>query len=83
MNVVLMTYLVAVTDSPAGDDLSVEKEVLANMRVEKVAWPDQDSLIEAVRDADAIMCMHAPLNDQVIRCLSRCKIDLTGSFCTT
>lgn len=69
-----MNYFVAVTDSPAGDDLSIERSVLANMRVEKVKWQDQDSLIAAVCDADAVMCMHAHFNKEVIRSLQRCKV---------
>lgn len=68
------TYFVAVTDSPAGEDLSIEKSVLANMRVEKVDWHDEASLIEAVHDADAIMCMHAPFNEAVIQSMQRCKV---------
>ena len=65
------TYFVAVTDSPAGEDLSIEKSVLADMRVEKVDWHDEASLIEAVHDADAIMCMHAPFNEAVIQSMQR------------
>jgi D-3-phosphoglycerate dehydrogenase len=74
MDVVLMPRLVAVTDSPAGDDLSVERAVLAPFHVEKVSWHDLPSLIEALQDADAIMCMHAPLNETVVRSLSHCRI---------
>lgn len=69
-----MTYLVAVTDSPAGDDLSVERSVLSDVRVEKVSYQDQESLIGAVRNADAVMCMHAHFNEAVIQSLSRCKV---------
>lgn len=69
-----MSLFVAVTDSPAGDDLSVEREVLVGMQVEKVAWHDQESLIASVRHADAVLCMHAPFNETVIRSLSSCKI---------
>jgi D-3-phosphoglycerate dehydrogenase len=74
MDVVLMAYFIAVTDSPSGDDLSVERSVLAGMRVERVAWNDHASLLTAVRAADGILCMHAPLDEHVIRSLSRCKI---------
>lgn len=69
-----MTYFVAVTDSPAGGDLTIERSVLADMRVEPVAAHDQANLIAAVRDADAIMCMHASIDDAVIRSLRRCRV---------
>jgi D-3-phosphoglycerate dehydrogenase len=74
MDVVLMAFFVAVTDSPAGDDLSIERERLAGMRVDKVAWHDLESLIAAVRHADAIMCMHAPINEVVLKSLGSCRI---------
>jgi len=67
-----MVYVVAVTDSPAAD-LSVERRILDGMRVMKVDWHDQESLIEAIRNADAILCMHAPLNAAVIQSLRRCR----------
>lgn len=69
-----MAYFVAVTDSPSGDDLTIERSVLAGMRVEKISWKDRHSLAHAVREADAILCMHAPLDEHVIRSLSRCKV---------
>ncbi len=69
-----MAYFVAVTDSPAGDDLTIERSVLAGMRVEKISWKDRESLVEAVREADAILCMHAPFDEQVIGSLSRCRV---------
>lgn len=69
-----MAYFVAVTDSPSGNDLTIERSVLAGMRVEKISWNDRESLVDAVRDADAILCMHAPIDEQVIRSLSRCKV---------
>jgi D-3-phosphoglycerate dehydrogenase len=74
VDIVLMAYFVAVTDSPTGDDLTIERSVLAGMRVEKISWNDRDSLVAAVREADAILCMHAPLDEHVIRSLLRCKI---------
>lgn len=67
-------YFVAVTDSPAGEDLSTERSVLADLRVEKVSYQDQQGLIEAVRNADGILCTHAPFNETVIQGLSRCKV---------
>jgi D-3-phosphoglycerate dehydrogenase / 2-oxoglutarate reductase len=74
MDVVLMAFFVAVTDSPAGEDLSVERKVLVGVRVDKVAWHDPQSLIAAVRHADAILCMHAPMNESVLKALASCKI---------
>jgi D-3-phosphoglycerate dehydrogenase len=69
-----MKPYVAVTDSPAGADISIERSVLAEARVEKVSWTDIQSLTAALADADAIMCMHAPIRQPVIACLRRCKV---------
>lgn len=69
-----MTFFIAVIDSPAGEDLSVERTVLAGARVDRVAWRDPESLIAAVRHADGIMCMHAPINESVLKSLVCCKI---------
>jgi hypothetical protein len=69
-----MTYLIAVTDSPAIDDLSIERSVLTDMQVEKVSWQDEKSLIAALRDAHAILCMHAHINQAVISSLRHCKV---------
>jgi D-3-phosphoglycerate dehydrogenase len=74
MDVVLMDHFVAVTDSPAGDDLSTERSVLSGIRVEKVAWHDELSLSAAIRNADAVMCMHAPISRSVLQSLSRCRL---------
>ncbi len=68
-----MAKFVAVTDSPA-DDLSIEQSVLPEMRVERVAWQNESSLIEAVQDADAILCMHAHINQTVLGALRHCKV---------
>lgn len=65
--------LVAITDSPAGD-LGVEESVLRGMTVERIRWRDESSLAAALRDADAILCMHAPITHQVIQSLSRCRV---------
>jgi D-3-phosphoglycerate dehydrogenase len=73
MDVVLMAEYVVVTDSPAGEDLSIEREVLANMRVEKVSWSDSTELQGALADCDALLCMHAPLNCSVVRSLRHCR----------
>jgi D-3-phosphoglycerate dehydrogenase len=69
-----MAYFVAVTDSPSGDDLTIERSVLAGMRVERISWNDRATLVDAVREADGILCMHAPFDGDVIRSLPRCKI---------
>lgn len=68
-----MAYFVAVTDSPAADDLSIERAVLRDQAVERVAWHDEASLIAAVQDADAIMCMHAHINQAVVGAMRHCK----------
>ena len=69
-----MSHFVAVTDSPAGDDLSTERAVLAGIHVEKVAWHDESSLSVAIHSADAVICMHAPFTSNVIHSLSRCRV---------
>lgn len=69
-----MSHFVAVTDSPAGDDLSTERAVLAGIRVEKVVWHDESTLNVAIHSADAVICMHAPITSNVIHSLSRCKV---------
>ncbi len=69
-----MTPFVAITDSPAGADISVERAILAGMRVERVAWQKHGDLLTELRDADAIMCMHAPIDAEVIGSLGHCRI---------
>jgi D-3-phosphoglycerate dehydrogenase len=69
-----MTPFVAVTDSPAGSDLSVERAVLAEMRVEQIPWHGHGELPAELRKADAILCMHAPINAEVIHNLENCRI---------
>jgi D-3-phosphoglycerate dehydrogenase len=68
-----MTAYVAITDSPAGEDLAIEREVLASMRVEKVQWSNAADLQRALADCDAVLCMHAPMNCEVIQSLARCR----------
>lgn len=66
--------LVAVTDSPAGADLSVERAVLAGLRVEAVPVSSGPALIAALQDAEAILCMHTRLAAPVIAALRRCRV---------
>ena len=70
----MRNHFVAVTASPSGEDLSIERAVLANMRVEKISYRDEESLVDAVRKADGILCTHAPFTEMVIQALSRCKV---------
>lgn len=70
----MTNHFVVVTDSPSGEDLSIERAVLTDMRVEKISYRDQESLIDAVREADGILCTHAPFTETVIQALSRCKV---------
>lgn len=69
-----MAYFIAVTDSPAGADLAIEQSVLVGMRVEPIAAHEQADLIAALRDADAVMCMHARIDRAVIGSLQRCRV---------
>jgi D-3-phosphoglycerate dehydrogenase len=69
-----MSCFVAMTDSPVGDDLSIERAVLPEARVERVTWRDVGDLSTALRDCDAVLCMHAPLVSSVIGNLRRCRI---------
>lgn len=64
----------AVTDSPAGTDLSVERSVLQSCRVEHVPHHPADVLLDAVRDADGLLCMHVPITRRLIASLSRCRV---------
>jgi D-3-phosphoglycerate dehydrogenase / 2-oxoglutarate reductase len=68
-----MPYYVAVTDSPAGEDLSIEREVLGDMRVEKASWPEAADLERALADCDAVLCMHAPISRRLIQSLGHCR----------
>ena len=68
-----MPAYVVVTDSPAGEDLSIEGEVLAGTRVEKACWSDGADLQRAVADCDGLLCMHAPINRALIQSLGRCR----------
>jgi D-3-phosphoglycerate dehydrogenase / 2-oxoglutarate reductase len=70
----LMTRFVAVTDSPAGDELDIECSVLVGMRVERVATSSHAELIPALKEADAVLCMHTPIDRTVIGALQRCKV---------
>jgi D-3-phosphoglycerate dehydrogenase / 2-oxoglutarate reductase len=74
MDAILMAHIVAVTDSPAGNDLAIERSVLAGIQVEMVGWSDQASLVASVRDADGVMCMHARFDETVIHSLRQCKV---------
>ena len=69
-----MSYFVAVTDSPVAKDLSIERSVLSGIKVERVSWQDEASLIEALVEADGVLCMHAPMTARVVRRLPRCRV---------
>jgi D-3-phosphoglycerate dehydrogenase len=69
-----MLPFVAVTDSPAGSDLSVERTLLAGMRVEQIVWQNHSDLVTGLHKADAILCMHAPISAEVIHSLENCRI---------
>jgi D-3-phosphoglycerate dehydrogenase len=69
-----MSPFVAVTDSPAGESLDIERSVLAGMRVERVTARDRENLAAALRQADAVLCMHARIDAHVIGSMTRCRI---------
>lgn len=69
-----MPGFVAVTDSVAGPDLTVERDVLAGMRVAFVPANPRTDLIAAVRAADALLCMHVPIDRELIQGLQRCRV---------
>jgi D-3-phosphoglycerate dehydrogenase len=73
MDALLMEYFVAVTDSPAGNDLSIEREVLAGNRVEKLQWLDAADLRHQLRKCDGVLCMHAPLSRSVMGAMECCR----------
>ena len=64
---------VLVTDSPAGDDLSIERACLSGTSVERITWLDAADLGEKLREADGVLCMHAPINRAVILRMHRCR----------
>ena len=68
-----MPPLVAVTDSPAGDDLSLEREILSGISVEKITWGDAAELRDKLCEVDGVLCMHAPVNRGVISGMRRCR----------
>jgi len=68
-----MGLFVAVTDSLATDDLSIERAVLADMRIALVDVGDPAGLA-ALGDADAVMCTHVRLDEETIGALRRCRI---------
>jgi D-3-phosphoglycerate dehydrogenase / 2-oxoglutarate reductase len=70
-----MSFFIAVTDSPADQaDLSVERSVLHDMRVEKVNWHDEASRSRALREAHAILCMHARIDRACIGAMRQCRV---------
>ena len=74
MDAILKSFLIAVTDSPAGNDLSIERTVLSEMRVALYQERTKEGLIDVLRDCDAVMCMHVSLSREVIEEMRHCKV---------
>jgi D-3-phosphoglycerate dehydrogenase len=69
-----MSQYVAVTDSPAGEALDIERSVLADMRVERVTARSRVDFAAALREADGVLCMHARIDAHVIGAMLHCRI---------
>ncbi|QDU37300.1 D-3-phosphoglycerate dehydrogenase [Maioricimonas rarisocia] len=67
-------YRVLITDRPWSES-DIEREILADVGVEVVEAPDSDeaTLIEAVRDCDAIATCWAKVTAGVIQAAERCR----------
>ena len=55
-------------------DLKVEKELLKDFEVESKACPTEDAIIEAAKDADAVMYVLEPITRRVIEALPKLKL---------
>jgi D-3-phosphoglycerate dehydrogenase len=68
-------FRVVIADAVA-EDLSVELAALAPLGVELVLSPsaDEDTLVEAVKDADAMLVTYARVSARVIAAASRCRV---------
>jgi len=71
----MSNYLVVVTDDRFGS-YSEEKEVLGELDVELKIFncATEDEVIDAVRGADGVLVNLAPVTENVIRAMDRCKV---------
>jgi len=71
-----VTIVFAEMPEAAGRDLSIERQHLpAAARIENFTYSgDQDALIDACRDADAILTDYVPFNRAVLQGLEHCRI---------
>jgi D-3-phosphoglycerate dehydrogenase / 2-oxoglutarate reductase len=69
-------FLVVHTDTATGDEFPVERAMLAEFGAEMVVTNvhDEDALIEATRDADALLVNHSLITRRLIENLRRCQV---------
>lgn len=69
-------YLVVHTDTATGEEFPVERAMLDEFGAEMACTEalDEDSLIDATRDADALLVNRAPITRRLIENLSRCQV---------
>lgn len=68
-------YVAVCAEAAAGDELAIEREVIAGAGGE-VRWgfaTDEDHLIELVRDADSVLVIQAQMTRRVIEAMARCR----------
>ncbi len=70
-----MPYQVVITDCP-WSDISIEQSVLAEIgaEVRRFACTQEEEVIAAAHDADALLVGWAPITSRVIHALTRCRI---------
>jgi D-3-phosphoglycerate dehydrogenase len=69
-------FLVVHTDTRTGEEFPVERSLLAEFGADMAATDalDEDALIEATRDADALLVNRAPITRRLIENLRRCQV---------
>jgi D-3-phosphoglycerate dehydrogenase len=71
-----MRFTVVHTDTKTGAEFSVERSMLAEFGADMAVTDalDEDGLMAATRDADALLVNRAPITRRVIENLSRCQV---------
>src|SRR5438876_8475782 len=69
-------FTVVHTDTATGAEFEVERQLLAEFGAEMLVTDatDEDSLIDAIRDADALLVNRSHITRRVIEHLRRCQV---------
>ncbi len=69
-------FLVVHTDTATGDEFAVERVLLAQFGADMATTDamDEDALIDATKDADALLVNRAPITRRLIENLRRCQV---------